>query len=429
MGALLLFAFGALAGALGAVRPRPRSLVALGTACALFSFTTAGCGHGGEQPPAAAAIYYHGDHLGGVALQTDASGAVAAEVAYDPYGAQLAGSTEPYSFTGKEYDADTGLYDFGARAYDPALGRFLSPDPTTLADPELGVADPQLLNPYSYARNAPTGHVDPEGKLPHILVGALAGAAIGGGIYLAKAAITGGFSWRGLGGAVAGGAVAGAVAAATCGASLVVQGAAAGLAGGIAQRGVETASLSKTFDPKAMAVDTALGAAAGPALKLAGKGLSAVGQRIAPLAKRVIALAKPPSPGRAAWGADPYAGIKAASTYLQRMGVSRAERVQILQSFEEGTVRLRQAGASEYGLRFFDNVNAFPRGRYLFETFPVSRSSLALKSQWNQMTGIAQWRIPAGTTLIEGRAAAQGLGLAGGSIQKFVLNSSSLVPP
>ena len=106
------------------------------------------------------------------------------------------------------------------------------------------MSDAQLLDPYAYGRNAPTGHVDPEGKLPHIVVGALVGAAIGGGIYLTKAAVTGGFSWRGLGGATAGGAVAGAVAAATCGASLVIQGAAAGLAGEIAQRGAETASLS-----------------------------------------------------------------------------------------------------------------------------------------------------------------------------------------
>jgi RHS repeat-associated protein len=293
--AVLLLTFAALASLLRAVRLRPRSLVALGTACAFFSFTTAGCGSCGGSSPAGLAgpaVHYHGDHLGGVALQTDESGGVAAEVAYDPYGAELAASSEPYGFTGKEYDAETGLYDFGARAYDPALGRFLSPDPATLADPELGVSDPQLLNPYAYARNSPTGHVDPQGKLPHIVVGALVGVGIGGGIYLAKAAVTGEFSARGLLGAVGGGAVAGAVAAATGGASLVVQGAAAGLAGGIAQRGVETASLSKTLDPKAMAVDAALGAAAGPALKLAGKGLSAVGERVAPVAKRAIAEAK-----------------------------------------------------------------------------------------------------------------------------------------
>ena len=161
----------------------------------------------------------------------------------------------PYAFTGKERDPDTGLYDFGARVYDPKLGLFLSPDPALLADPELAIEDPQLLGIYGYARNNPTTHVDSDGRFPHILIGALVGAMIGGGAYLVKAAITKDFSVKGALAATAGGAVAGAVAAATCGASLLVQGAAAGVAGGIAQRGIETGSLSKTLSPKAIALD------------------------------------------------------------------------------------------------------------------------------------------------------------------------------
>jgi len=124
--------------------------------------------------------------------------------------------------------------------------------------------------------------------------------------------------------------------------------------------------------------------------------------------------------------ASPYAGIRQASQYLQELGVSRAQRVQILQSFEAGTVNMRAAGSSEFGLRFFDGVNAQARGRFLFETFPASRESLALSSRWNQMTSFTQWQIREGSMLIEGRAAAQGAGLPGGQIQKFVPNLDNL---
>jgi hypothetical protein len=120
---------------------------------------------------------------------------------------------------------------------------------------------------------------------------------------------------------------------------------------------------------------------------------------------------------------NPYAGIRQASQYLKEMGVSRAKRVEWLQSFEADTVRVRAAHASEYGLRFFDNINALPRGRFLFESFPASRQSLAILPRWNQMTDIAQWQIRPGATIIEGRAAPQGFWLEGGRWQKFVLNS------
>jgi hypothetical protein len=52
------------------------------------------------------------------------------------------------------------LYFYGARYYDPVLGRFISADPTT-ARP----FDPQALNRYSYARNNPLRFIDPSGHL------------------------------------------------------------------------------------------------------------------------------------------------------------------------------------------------------------------------------------------------------------------------
>ena len=43
------------------------------------------------------------------------------------------------------------------------------------------------------------------------------------------------------------------------------------------------------------------------------------------------------------------------------------------------------------------------------------------------MTGMAQWKIRPGAMLIEGQAAAQGVGLPGGQIQKFVPNLNDLL--
>lgn len=284
----------AFAGVFGLARPKARrrlsNLVALGLACLVFDVSISGCGGGGDAAPGiAGAIYYHHDNLQGVAFETDDRGQVLVETAFDPYGGDLHATTDPFAFTGKERDPDTGLYDFGARAYDPKLGLFLSPDPAVLADPELAIEDPQLLNVYAYARNNPTTHVDQDGRLPHILIGALVGAVIGGGAYLVKAAITKDFSVKGALAATAGGAVAGAVAAATCGASLWVQGAAAGVAGGIAQRGIETGSLSKTLSPTAMAVDAALGVAGAGVGKVAAKVASKVAPKFMGAAKAAIA--------------------------------------------------------------------------------------------------------------------------------------------
>ena len=65
--------------------------------------------------------------------------------------------TQPLRFGlhGRPYDATTGLYDFGARDYDPRLGRFLQPDPV---EPE------RHLNLYVFAGNDPVNLRDPDGR-------------------------------------------------------------------------------------------------------------------------------------------------------------------------------------------------------------------------------------------------------------------------
>jgi hypothetical protein len=126
---------------------------------------------------------------------------------------------------------------------------------------------------------------------------------------------------------------------------------------------------------------------------------------------------------------DAYAGVRQASQYLREMGVARADRVRILQGFEEGTIGLRQAGNSEFGLRYFSDP-ARRGGSWLFETFPASRGSLALKPEWNKMIGFQQYQVRPGVWLIEGRVAPQGPYLPGGGVQKFILDwRNDLIAP
>jgi len=106
------------------------------------------------------ASYYHSDHLGSSNVITNDLGEQVSLCEYTPYGkiAKETGSfSTPYKFTGKELDS-TGLYFYGARYYDPELGRFIQAD-TLVVHPN----DPQDLNRYAYCRNNPLNLVDPTG--------------------------------------------------------------------------------------------------------------------------------------------------------------------------------------------------------------------------------------------------------------------------
>ena len=63
-----------------------------------------------------------------------------------------------YYFTGKKSDDESGLIYFGARYYDPKLGRFITAD-TIVQSP----SNPQTLNRYTYANNNPVNNIDPDG--------------------------------------------------------------------------------------------------------------------------------------------------------------------------------------------------------------------------------------------------------------------------
>jgi RHS repeat-associated protein len=93
--------------------------------------------------------YFHSDHLGSSNVITDSSASQVGFTEFTPYGSTFrqTGTYDPrHKFTGKELDS-TGLYFYGARYYDPELGRFISADTVVQAP-----YDPQSLNRYSYCR-------------------------------------------------------------------------------------------------------------------------------------------------------------------------------------------------------------------------------------------------------------------------------------
>jgi RHS repeat-associated protein len=82
-----------------------------------------------------------------------------------PYGARavVPSGAAALDYVKQGYDADLGLVRMGVRDYDPALGRFLVPDPLFLEQPDRCLESPLECNLYGYARGNPLLFDDPEG--------------------------------------------------------------------------------------------------------------------------------------------------------------------------------------------------------------------------------------------------------------------------
>ena len=109
--------------------------------------------------------YHHKDWLGGTTLITDQSRNVIASYYYNVFGSPRwtydpTGSDDnTHKFTGKEFDEKVNLYYYGARYYDPYVGRFISRDPAH-----------DGTNWYVYVRNNPLALVDPTGQSPETAI-------------------------------------------------------------------------------------------------------------------------------------------------------------------------------------------------------------------------------------------------------------------
>ena len=116
--------------------------------------------------------YYLQDHQGNNRVVIDQNGTAEETNHYYPFGGVFtsASSVQPYKYNGKELDTKKGLnwYDYGARHYDAAIGRFATVDP--MAEKLYGWA------PYAYCYDNPIKHVDKDGEFP------LLSNIIGGGL-------------------------------------------------------------------------------------------------------------------------------------------------------------------------------------------------------------------------------------------------------
>ena len=103
--------------------------------------------------------YFLKDHQGNNRMVVNASGTVEETNHYYPFGGLFAssGNAQPYKYNGKELDTENGLnwYDYGARMYDPALGRFTTMD--RFADKY------SSMSPYQYGANNPAVNIDING--------------------------------------------------------------------------------------------------------------------------------------------------------------------------------------------------------------------------------------------------------------------------
>jgi RHS repeat-associated protein len=106
--------------------------------------------------------YLHRDHLGGVIAITNSSGAITRQERYKPFGETLwsAGTNIPttQAYTGQKRESSFGLYDYNARWYDSALGRFTQAD-TIVPNP----ASAKAFDRYAYVYNNPINASDPSG--------------------------------------------------------------------------------------------------------------------------------------------------------------------------------------------------------------------------------------------------------------------------
>src|SRR5688572_26734951 len=101
------------------------------------------------------------DRLGSVRVVIDAeTGEVAQRMDYDEFGRVLQDTNpgfQPFGFAGGLYDHLTGLVRFGARDYEPSVGRWTAPDPLLFIGGQ--------TNLYVYVENGPVNWTDPYGLL------------------------------------------------------------------------------------------------------------------------------------------------------------------------------------------------------------------------------------------------------------------------
>jgi len=104
--------------------------------------------------------YFISDHLGNNRVTINTAGIITQVNDYYPFGLTFndypEGQENLYTYTGKEEQKETGWVDFGARMYQPELGRWFNVDPKSYKY--------FSWSPYNYVFNSPLMFVDPDGR-------------------------------------------------------------------------------------------------------------------------------------------------------------------------------------------------------------------------------------------------------------------------
>jgi len=107
--------------------------------------------------------HIHTNISGNPLAASDEDGSLLWKESYQPFGARTqqnqSSAQQTQWFHGKAQDATSGLQYFGARWYDPEIGRFLGLDPVGFQDGNL-----HSFNRYAYGNNNPLRYVDPDGN-------------------------------------------------------------------------------------------------------------------------------------------------------------------------------------------------------------------------------------------------------------------------
>ncbi|MFQ5853920.1 MAG: RHS repeat-associated core domain-containing protein, partial [Candidatus Binatia bacterium] len=129
---------------------------------------------------------FHADGLGSITTLTDATGTPVRTYTYDSFGrivAETGTVSNPFTFTAREFDPETGLFYYRARYYDQRIGRFIQVDPLLRMKDVPAEMSPNLriLPPYTYVENSPLNGTDPLGLYTFSIGITLSASAFGAG--------------------------------------------------------------------------------------------------------------------------------------------------------------------------------------------------------------------------------------------------------
>lgn len=315
------------------------------------------------------------DHLGNVraVVQKVGSSPVIQSFAdYYPFGEQLpmrnSLSNYRYAFQGQELDGETNMEAFQLRLWDGRIGRWLSPDPYG-----------QYASPYLGMGNNPISSIDPDGGW-ETKFGAWWHSLWNGGTVF-QSEKNGDWGVR------------------------TVTGNGSSISDGV---NISTTFGGKRFDVfRQQKVEAFLDAQSTyRALHPSEFGDISLwddkfqGNRLQSIAS-AFQLANPVLPG------------------MNSVGLAD----DVAKTFQNGRYREITLKEPIVLSRYYDNVSAFAKGRFMTNSISGSkfldRMGLALRPKWNGMTKVASWEIPAGTTIYKGKAAMQ-FPWIGGKTQYFV---------